>query len=151
MVWVFIFGYIIKMQNIKKITLKSAKSILNLFPFLIGIILLMSLINSIISKAHLEKIFSKNIFLDSIVGSSFGSILAGNPVTSYIMGGEFLKQGVSLTAITAFLVSWVTVGLAQFPAEANVFGKKFALMRNLLSFLFSICIAIITVFIYENI
>ena len=93
-------------------------------------------------------LFSKNTLLDSAIGSFLGSILAGNPITSYILGGELLQQGVSLMAVTAFLISWVTVGIIQLPAEIALLGKNFALVRNVTAFLLSIVIAIFTVIIY---
>ena len=139
------------MNKIKKTVLQSIKPLIKIFPFFVGIILLISLINSAISKSFYQKIFSKNIFLDSLIGTSLGSIFAGNSITSYIMGGEFLQQGVSLVTVTAFLVAWVTVGVLQFVVEAHYFGKKFTILRNILSFIFSILVAIITVFIYEKI
>ncbi|MCD6226225.1 MAG: hypothetical protein J7J93_00285 [Candidatus Aenigmarchaeota archaeon] len=134
-------------KEFKQSLIKSWRSIYNLLPVLIGVILLISLVNALIPKAYYSKLFSKNIFLDSIIGSGLGSIMAGNPITSYILGGEFLKQGISLVAVTAFMVAWVTVGIVQLPAESLMLGKKFAIMRNLLSFLFSIMVAIVTVFI----
>ena len=137
--------------KIKKTAIQSVKPLINMFPFFIGIILLMSLINMAVPKTFYEKIFSQNTFFDSLIGSSLGGILVGNSITSYVMGGEFLRQGVSLVAVTAFLVSWVTVGVLQFVAEAHYFGKKFMIIRNLLSFVFSIIVAIITVLIYENV
>jgi len=109
--------------------------------------LLVSLI-SLIPKSFYSFIFTGS-FLDILTGSVLGSILAGNPMTSYVLGGELFKQGVSLVAVTAFLVSWVTVGIMQFPAESITLGKKFALTRNILSFIFSIIVAIISVAIYN--
>ncbi|MBT3298259.1 hypothetical protein HN385_05000 [archaeon] len=124
--------------------IKSLKSLWNAFPILIGIILLISLINVLIPKSTYSLIFTGNYITDSFVGGILGSILAGNPITSYIIGGELLNEGISLIAITAFLVCWVTVGLIQLPAEITILGKKFAIIRNLISFIFSIVIAIIT-------
>ncbi len=134
-------------KEFKQSLIKSWRSIYNLLPVLIGVILLISLVNALMPKAYYSKLFSKNIFLDSIIGSGLGSIMAGNPITSYILGGEFLKQGISLVAVTAFMVAWVTVGIVQLPAESLMLGKKFAIMRNILSFLFSIMVAIVTVFV----
>jgi uncharacterized membrane protein YraQ (UPF0718 family) len=54
-------------------------------------------------------------------------------------------------AVTAFIVSWVTVGIIQFPIEAKALGKRFTFLRNLSSFVFSIIIAFITVLILEAI
>jgi len=134
-------------MTIKTAALKSAKSLLNYFPLMLGTILLVSLIVKVIPESFYAGAFSKNIILDSIVGSFIGSISAGNPITSYILGGELLNRGISLIAVTAFLVSWVTVGVIQFPAEAAIFGKRFAFIRNMTAFIFAIIVAIITVLI----
>ena len=112
-----------------------------------GTVLLISLISVLISKSFYMAVFSKNVFLDSVVGSLVGSISAGNPITSYIFGGEMLIQGVGLIAVTAFLVAWVTVGIIQLPAESAILGKRFALLRNITAFVLAIVVAILTVLI----
>ena len=132
-------------KKLKQAIVKSAKAMYKSLPVLLGVILLVSLANTLIPKSIYSSLFSKNLFLDSVIGSALGSILAGNPITSYILGGEFLKQGISLVAVTAFLVAWVTVGIVQLPAESMLLGKKFAITRNITAFVFSIIVAIITV------
>jgi hypothetical protein len=47
--------------------------------------------------------------------------------------------------VTALIISWVTVGSIQLPAEALMLGKRFAIYRNLLSFVFAIVISVLTV------
>ena len=134
-------------KNLKYAVIKTARVLGKTSPLIFGTILLISLAVTLIPKSFYFKIFTKNILLDSFIGSSIGSISAGNPVTSYIIGGELLAQGVSLVAVTAFLVAWVTVGVIQFPAESFILGKRFALLRNLISFIFAIIVAILTVLI----
>jgi len=134
-------------MTIKTAALKSAKSLWNYLPWMLGTLLLISLIVKIIPESFYSSVFSNSIISDSIIGSFVGSISAGNPITSYILGGELLSQGISLIAVTAFLVSWVTVGVIQFPAESAIFGKRFALIRNITSFIFAIVVAVITVLI----
>ncbi len=131
--------------SVKQAALKAARSLWRSFPMILATILLVSLVNAVVPKSFYVKIFRKNALFDSFIGSSIGSISAGTPITSYILGGELLKQGISLIAVTAFLVSWVTVGIVQFPAESAILGKKFAFWRNLLSFILSIFTAVITV------
>lgn len=123
---------------------KGLKILWRTFPILIGVILLVSLANALIPKTAYPTIFGGNPALDAIIGAVSGSILAGNPATSYILGGEMLEQGVSLLAVTAFLVAWVTVGIVQLPAESMLLGKKFALTRNAVSFVFAIIAAVLT-------
>ena len=137
-----------KKNRFKNSMFKAAKSLVNTLPIIFGTILLFSLIITIIPKSFYLSIFKNSIF-DPILGSLVGSISAGNPITSYILGGEFLEQGVGLMAVTAFLVAWVTVGVIQLPAESIILGKKFAILRNLTSFIFAMIVAILTITILE--
>lgn len=130
---------------------KTAKGILGMLPIILGVILLVSIINVVIPSTVYQTIFTGNIFFDAFKGATLGSILTGNPVTGYILADGFAKAGVNLIAITAFLVSWVTVGLVQLPAESLALGKKFAFYRNLTAFLMSIVVAIITTLILNYI
>jgi predicted Fe-Mo cluster-binding NifX family protein len=125
----------------------SARQFINILPILIGVVLLMGLFNVFISKDLLITVFSGNMVLDTLWGACFGSIFAGNPINSYVIGGELLKYGISLFAVTALIITWVTVGLVQLPAEIATLGSRFALLRNGISFVLSIPIAIITVII----
>lgn len=123
--------------------IQSIKPLWRSLPVIVGAVLLVSLANSIIPKSWYGALFSQSAVLDSIVGSALGSVLLGNPITSYIIGGELLKQGVSIVAVTAFLVAWVTVGIVQLPAESIMLGKRFAIVRNVMSFVFAIIVAIV--------
>jgi len=134
-------------KKLKQSVIKAGKALWVSFPILLGVILLVSLISTIIPTSAYSLLFKNNYLVDLFIGSSLGSILAGNPITSYIIGGELLKQGVSLIAVTAFIVAWVTVGLVQLPAESMLLGKKFAITRNITAFIFSIIVAVITVMI----
>ena len=115
------------------------------FPIILGVLLLVSILNILVPKEFYVSLFGKIPILDPIIGSFFGSILAGSPVTSYVIGGELLLQGISLITVTAFIVAWVTVGVIQIPAESIMLGKKFAIIRNLTAFVFAILVAIATV------
>ncbi len=136
-------------MNIFDSVKKSLKSLYNTLPILLGVILLIGLFTTVIPAKSYVGFFSKNSLLDAVMGSILGGFLTGNPITSYIIGGEFLDQGVGLVAVTSFILAWVTVGVVQMPAEAMLLGKKFALLRNLASFLFSIIIAIFVAYVLE--
>jgi uncharacterized membrane protein YraQ (UPF0718 family) len=116
-------------------------------PILLGILLLIGALNRLVPKEFFARIFTGNKILDPLIGALFGSVAAGNPLTSYLIGGELLKSGISLVAVLAFVVSWVTVGTVQLPAESLMLGRKFALLRNLISLLMAIAIAILAVLI----
>jgi predicted Fe-Mo cluster-binding NifX family protein len=124
---------------------RSKNQFINILPILVGVVLLVGLFSAFASKDLLLTIFSGNMFKDLLSGAICGSILAGNPVNSYIIGGELLDRGVSLFAVTAFIMAWVTVGIVQLPAEMAALGKRFALIRNISSFILSMLIALVAV------
>ena len=132
-------------KEIKISLKKAANRILSATPMLLGVIILISVVAVWIPKEWYSALFGGHLLINLITGSALGSILAGNPITSYVLGGELLNQGISLLVVTAFLVSWVTVGIIQMPAEATLLGKNFSILRNSTAFLFSIIIAILTV------
>lgn len=115
------------------------------FPTLIGVLLLTSFIVTVVPNELYARVFVDNYFIDALFGAIVGSIAAGNPMTSYVLSGELLERGVSMIAVTAFLVTWVTVGIVQLPAEIMMLGKKFAITRNVVSFVSAILIAFLTV------
>lgn len=125
---------------------KAFKSFATSVPILLGVILLLGLFQTFVTNQMIASIFTGEIINDTVIGSLFGSISAGNPITSYIIGGELLQEQVSLFAVTAFMVAWVTVGIIQFPAEAGILGKRFAAARNILSFILAILVSVATVF-----
>ena len=135
----------IKKENIITSLYKALKSFGVTLPVLLGVVLLLGLFKMYVSSELISSVFTGELLRDTALGSMIGSISAGNPITSYIIGGELLKEGVSLFAVTAFIVAWVTVGVIQLPAEAAILGKRFALTRNALSFIFAILVSIATV------
>jgi hypothetical protein len=130
--------------SLKQAFLKTIRSFKRSLPILLGILMLLSLASATIPKRLYSTIFTGNQIVDPLIGASMGSIAGGNPLTSYIIGGELRVQGISMLAITAFIVAWVTVGLIQLPAEALMLGKRFALVRNGISFVTAVIIAVLT-------
>jgi len=133
-------------ERLRQSGFKLVMSFKSIMPILIGVLMLVALVVAAVPKEFYAVLFTGNVFIDSLAGALFGSIAAGNPMNSYIIGGELLKNGISMFAITAFMVAWITVGVVQFPAESLMLGKRFAVVRNLVSFAFCIVIAVITVF-----
>jgi uncharacterized membrane protein YraQ (UPF0718 family) len=127
-----------------KVLQKSSLSFLAMAPLLLGVIGLVGLFQILVTPKMLASLFQGSPLLDTLIGTLSGAAAAGNPIVSYLIGGELLDQGISLYAVTAFLLSWVTLGFTQLPAEIEVFGGRFTLYRNILSFVFTMLIAVAT-------
>lgn len=128
----------------KQAAIKTLNTFKISFPIIIGILMLISILNPLFQEYY-PKIFTGNYFIDPLVGAIGGSIAFGIPITSYIAGGELLKEGVSLLAVVAFMMAWTNVGIAMLPIEIVSLGKRFAIIRNSMSFVASIIIAILTI------
>ena len=125
---------------------KTIKGIGQMFPIILGVLLLISFVMVGIPTTFYARIFTGNPISDPLIGAAFGSIAIGSPITSYILGGELLKNGISMVAITAFIVCWVSVGVLQLPAEALFLGKRFAIIRGIVSFIAAIIIALLATY-----
>lgn len=119
----------------------GSRQIKTLLPLTIGVIFLAGLFSAFLSEGSLSSLFSGSLCWDSFWGASLGSVFTGNPISSYIIGEKLLELGVSLGAVTAFICSWVSVGLMQLPAEIAALGWKFAVVRNLSCFVLSMAIS----------
>lgn len=125
--------------------LRTLRSFGAALPAVLGVILLLGLFRVFVTTELISAVFSGEVLRDTVIGALIGSISAGNAIASYIIGGELFKEGVSLFAVAAFIVAWVTVGAVQFPAEAAILGRRFATARNILSFMLAIVVSIATV------
>jgi hypothetical protein len=132
-----------KEPGLREAVLKTGKMFRQMMPIFLGVMLLISLVITAFSDMSLGGVFTGSYLLDPAMGAILGSIALGNPINSYIIGGELLAIGVSMVAVAAFIIAWVTVGVVQFPAESMILGRRFAILRNGLSFLMAIIIAII--------
>ena len=116
-----------------------------MLPMLIAILLLLGIFDVYITKDILLSFFISNNFIDTITGTLLGGVLTGNPMISYILGGELTDAGVSLYAVTAFILSWVTIGLVQLPAEVEIFGLRFTFYRTIFTFITTVLVSLSTV------
>ncbi len=113
-------------------------------PVLTGVVFLIGLADIIITEETLQAFFRGGV-LDLPVGVLFGTVMAGHALNSVIIGEQLFETGVGLMAVSAFMVSWVTIGVAYIAMEAAFLGKKFAFIKNILSILFAMIISFLTV------
>jgi len=125
---------------------KTGRQFLALFPLLVAVILLLGLFQGFVSEQTLLSFFSGSNVQDSFLGACIGSLMAGNPINSYVIGESLQKAGVGLPGAAALMLAWVSVGFIQLPAEATALGWRFALVRNLSGFAMAAIMALCLTF-----
>ncbi len=132
------------LQRLKKASFQTLKSLEMIAPMLLAIVGLVGIFETYITPEMIHTLFSGKVINDTLVGTAAGAISVGQPFLSYIISGELLQEGISMYAVTAFILSFVTLGVIQLPLEFSIFGARFTLIRNILSFIFALLIAYLT-------
>ncbi len=132
-----------KARIIKAALNKSRRMFLSVLPILAGMLLLIGAAVTLLPQRISAALFNGDPLLDATKGAAMGSIATGMPVFSYVLGKGLADSGVGMTAVTALILSWVTVGIVQLPAESLMLGRRFALLRNATSFILAIVISLL--------
>lgn len=106
--------------------------------FAIGLILALLPPNQIA-----EFIARQNAFVATIVAALFGTVTLIPAFIAFPLIGTLSNAGVGIMPSVAFLTTLTMVGVVTLPLEKRAFGMKFAVTRNVLSFLFAVLIAIV--------
>ena len=122
---------------------KGLRQFYTLLPRLVGVILLLGLFRGFVPEQTLLSLFSGSALYDSLWGACLGSIMAGNPVNSYVIGKSLLVAGAGGTGVMALMLAWVSVGVIQLPAESAALGLRFALVRNVAGFVVVVVISLV--------
>ncbi len=124
--------------------LAARQALLRMTPLLLSIFALIGLFNEFIPPETIRGwLGSENHFLSLLNGGLVGAIAIGPPVAAFPIAGLFIETGAWPPAAAAFIVSWISVGVVSLPVEAHVFGWKFALWRNSITFLAALLIGLL--------
>lgn len=123
-------------MNFKKNFKQTMAWLMQNFPIIVGILLLISILkNSWVFNFLFDL---DDSFLNILISNWIWSLAAWNPINSYILAWEIWDFENKIILISVFLISWVTVWFLQIPWEIYFLWKKFSILRNILSFIFSI-------------
>ncbi len=111
---------------------------------ILSIVFTIGLILTILPPAEIAKFVSnQSVLLATIVGALFGTITLVPAFIAFPLVGTLVDAGVSVVPAVAFLTTLTMVGVVTFPLERKAFGVKFTAVRNSLSFIFAIVIALV--------
>jgi len=159
MIYLYIFTAIAVLfsfcKDYKK-TFKAFKIAFKKFVKILPAFLLMLIFISIVlyivpDKVVLAYLGNKNKFIGLLIASFFGSITLMPGFIAYPLCGILLKKGVSYMVLAAFTTTLMMVGVLTYPVEKEYFGAKVTIIRNLISFIIALIVAIAIGFFYGEI
>jgi uncharacterized membrane protein YraQ (UPF0718 family) len=111
---------------------------------ILSIIFAIGLILTLLPPAEISVFVSnQSVLLATVVAALFGTITLVPAFIAFPLVGTLVNAGVSVVPSVAFLTTLTMVGVVTFPLEKKAFGAKFTAIRNGLSFLFAIAIALV--------
>ncbi|SDK91477.1 permease [Natronincola ferrireducens] len=134
-------------QDKKKTTMalkKAWKSFVNILPQFLGVIMVVGILLATFNAELISKIIGSESGWQGVIFSAVvGSITLIPGFVAFPTAAMLLNNGAGYMQIGAFISALMMVGVVTAPVEIKYFGKRLAIMRNLLAFLFAFVVAYI--------
>lgn len=139
--------FIVSIVKDKKKTVESLKISSGMMKHMVGeiiaILFLIGLILTFIPPEIIQKYAGQsNSIATTIIFAIVGCITLIPAFVAFPLAGSLVNSGANIVPVVAFLTTLTMVGVVTFSLEKKEFGTKFTLIRNSLSFIFAIVIAL---------
>lgn len=131
-------------QKTKAALKKAWKSLENILPQLLAMVTIISILLAFINADTISGVIGKDSgWLGVVLAALIGSITMIPPFVAFPMAAMLLDAGAGYMQIGAFVSTLTMVGVMTMPVEAQYFGKKLTLLRNIMAFIFSFFVAFV--------
>lgn len=131
-------------QKTKLALMKAWRAFENILPQFLFILPLVGLLLALLSPEQISSILGKESGgFGLLLSVSIGSISLIPGFVAFPTAALLLKNGAGYMQMGGFVSSLMMVGVITLPIEMKYFGKKSAILRNVLAAIFSFFVAII--------
>jgi len=132
----------------RKKTALSLRRAWNMFacvlPQFMAILLLTGFLLALVSPETIQRIIgAESGFVGMLIASLLGAVTLVPVFIAFPVAAELLKNGAGITQIAVFISTLTMVGFITLPMEIKYLGKKVAVLRNVLAYLFAFVTAFI--------
>ncbi|ANU49819.1 permease [Enterocloster clostridioformis] len=126
----------------KRKTLLSLKKAWKMFtgvlPQFVAILLFVGVALAVLSPETIRRMIGEETgFIGMLLASLVGAFSLVPVMIAFPIVSELLKNGAGIIQMAVFVSTLTTVGLITIPIETKYLGKKIAVLRNMLAFVFS--------------
>lgn len=127
------------------LALKRAwKSFENILPQFLSILIIIGIILAWLSPATISKLIGQQSgWVGMVIASLIGSVTLIPGFVAFPLAAALLESGAGFMQIAVFISTLMMVGVITLPLEIEYFGRKAAVSRNLLAYVFSFIVAIV--------
>ena len=121
----------------------SYKKFVNILPAFLIMLIFVSLVLFFVPDKMISNYLGNNDKITGIaLASLFGSITLMPGFIAFPLCGILLEKGVSYMVLAAFSTTLMMVGILTYPIEKEYFGVKVTIIRNLISLVIALIIAL---------
>ncbi len=129
----------------KKTTLslkRAWKMFIGVLPQFVAILLLVGLLLAVVTPETIQRVVgTESGFAGMLVASLLGAVALVPALIAFPIAAELLRGGAGIAQIAVFISTLTMVGFATLPMEIKYLGKKAAVLRNVLAYLFAFAAA----------
>jgi uncharacterized membrane protein YraQ (UPF0718 family) len=123
----------------------AARMFLNILPaFLIMLVFISIVLFLLPDEVISTYLGGDNKFVSLLFASAVGSITIMPGFVAFPLCRILLEKGVLYMVLSAFTTTLMMVGVLSYPIEKQYFGVKVTIIRNIISFLIALAVAIMT-------
>lgn len=143
MATLFFLISLVKNKKKTKMALKKAfKMFMKLLPQLLALFVFVGMLLAVVDQSVISALMGEQSgAFGVLVASLTGAITLLPGFVAFPLASNLLNHGAGSPQIAAFVSSLMMVGVATFALESKTVGKKVALLRNGLAFLYTFVIA----------
>lgn len=123
---------------------KAWKMFLSMLPQFLAILFLIGLMLAVIKPETIQKVIgAESGVLGMILSGTVGAVAIIPVLVAFPVASQLLQNGAGIMQIAIFISTLTTVGIITIPLESKYLGKKIAILRNVLFFIFSFFVAFV--------
>jgi len=122
----------------------AIKSFVRILPTVFIIIVIIGLLMAFVPPDQISRFIGEQAGFGGLLAiAALGAVLHIPALISFPLAASLLQSGAAVASVAAFITTLTMIGVVTLPLEIKELGKKFAFLRNGLSFIIAIIIALI--------
>ena len=122
----------------------AVKSFIRIMPTVFIIIVVIGLLLAFVPPDQISRFIGEQAGFGGLLAiAALGTVLFIPALISFPLAASLLQSGASTAAVAAFITTLTMIGVVTLPLEIKELGKKMAFLRNGLSFIIAVVIALI--------
>jgi len=139
-----VFAFFKNRRKTRQSLIIAARSFLRILPLVFVIIIIVGFFSAFIPPGKIKTFIGVQAGWSGILTiAALGAVLHIPALVSYPLAAALLRSGATISSVAAFITTLTMVGMITLPIEIKELGIKLTILRNSLSFILAVIIALI--------